>query len=210
MPKYLTEFVGTFFFVLLIALAVNSGSPLAPLFIGLSLSVMVYIGGWISGGHFNPAVSLAATIRGALPVKQFAPYAICQIAGGVGGGLVAALVFGKRFLPAPGKDISIPTALVAEAMFTFLLALVVLNVATVKKVSGNSYFGLAIGMTVAAAAYGAGPICGGAFNPAVALGGYSGTGGAFPAHILYYIVAQLAGGAAAAFFFRIQMTEDSK
>jgi len=210
MPKYLTEFVGTFFFVLLIALVVNAESPLAPLFIGLALVAMVYMGGWISGAHYNPAVSLACAIRGALPMAQLAPYMISQIAGGALGGVVAALVFQKRFLPAPGKDIAISSALAAEVLFTFLLALVILNVATVKKVAGNSYYGLAIGVTVAVAAYGTGSICGGAFNPAVALGGYASSGGPFPSHILYYILAQLAGGALAALFFRIQQTQDVK
>ena len=210
MPKYLTEFVGTFFFVLLIALAVGSNSPLAPLFIGVALMVMVYMGGWLSGGHFNPAVSLAAAVRGALPIPQLAPYMISQIAGGALGGFVASRVFQKSFLPAPGKDVALSTALIAEVLFTFLLALVVLNVATVKKVAGNSYYGLAIGMTVATAAYGSAAICGGAFNPAVALGGYASTGGAFPTHILFYVLTQLAGGALAALFFRVQQAADSK
>lgn len=209
MPKYLTEFVFTFFFVLLIALAVNSGSPLAPLFIGLALMTVVYAGGWVSGAHFNPAVSVALLIRGALPAKDFVPYIIAQVAGGAAGGFVASSVFHKSFLPAPGKDIGLPVALAAEALFTFLLALVIINVATVKKVQGNSYYGLAIGMTVAAAAYGAGPICGGAFNPAVALGGCA-SSQVFPMHIAAYIVTQLAAGAAAAIFFRVQGADDPK
>ena len=56
--KLLTEFVGSFFFLLIIALAAVSGSPLAPLAIGGALMTMVYMGGHISGGHYNPAVSL--------------------------------------------------------------------------------------------------------------------------------------------------------
>lgn len=209
MPKYLAEFIFTFFFVLLIALAVNSGSPLAPLFIGLALTTLVYAGGWISGAHYNPAVSVAIFLRGELPVKDFVPYVVAQIAGGAAGAFAAASIFGKKFLPAPGPGVSLPVALTAEALFTFLLALVVINVATVKKVQGNSYYGLAIGMTVAAGAYAAGPICGGAFNPAVAIGACAGSL-AFPSHIVFYVLVQLAGGAAAALFFRLLQSPDSK
>ena len=70
--KYLTEFIGTFFLVLTVASAVlfaNDG-VIAPLSIGFALMIMVYAGGHISGGHYNPAVSLSALIRGALDKKQ--------------------------------------------------------------------------------------------------------------------------------------------
>ena len=64
MRNYLTEFIGTFFLVLTIGLTVLGGTPLAPLAIGASLMVMVYMGGHVSGGHYNPAVSLAVLLRG--------------------------------------------------------------------------------------------------------------------------------------------------
>lgn len=66
MNKYLTEFIGTFFLVFTIGLAVLSETPMAPLAIGASLMVMVYMGGHVSGGHYNPAVSLAVLLRGKL------------------------------------------------------------------------------------------------------------------------------------------------
>lgn len=209
MPKYLCELVGTFFFVLLIALAVNANSPLAPLFIGLSLMVLVYAFGWISGGHFNPAVSLALAVRGALPIPEFVPYAIAQIVGAVLAGFAASRIFGASFLPEPGKDIALGAALGAELLFTMLLCIVVINVAAVRKTAGNSYYGAAIGMTVAAAAYGAGAISGGAFNPAVMFGGLASKSGAFPTSFALYVLVQLVGGFAAAMFFKLERSEDA-
>ncbi len=185
MPKYLTELLGTFYFVLLIALIVNAGGVLAPLIIGLSLMVVIYMGGWISGAHFNPAVSLSLVVRGALPAGDFAPYAVAQLVGGALGGLVACKVFGRSFLPAPGEHVLLANACIAEVLFTFLFCLVVMNVATTKKIQGNSFYGLAIGMTVAVSAYGAANICGGAFNPAVAFGGVVSKADGFPIHILW-------------------------
>jgi len=92
-------------------------------------------------------------------------------------------------------------AFVIELVFTFALAYVVLNVATAKKTAGNSYFGLAIGFTVMAAAYAGGNISGGAFNPAVAIGitlmGLSSVG-----NLWILLVGELVGGALAAWMFR--------
>ena len=64
--KYVTEAIGTFFLVFTVITAVSSGSPLAPLGIGAVLMVMIYAGGHISGAHYNPAVSIAAFVRGGL------------------------------------------------------------------------------------------------------------------------------------------------
>ncbi len=83
MGKYLTEFIGTFFLVLTITLCVITKQPLAPLAIGGTLTVMVFMGGHISGAHYNPAVSLAAYLRGALPGVELFPYMIVQILGGI-------------------------------------------------------------------------------------------------------------------------------
>ena len=58
-------------------------ATIAPVAIGFALAVMVYAGGRISGGHYNPAVSLAAAIRGALPYAQILPYWVAQVAGAV-------------------------------------------------------------------------------------------------------------------------------
>ena len=89
MRNYLTEFLGTFFLVLTVGLTVLNGSPLAPLAIGSSLMIMVYMGGHVSGGHYNPAVSLAVLLRGKMAsVQEFLGYVVSQLVGAV----VAALV----------------------------------------------------------------------------------------------------------------------
>src|SRR5512135_3665604 len=83
MNKYITEFIGTFFLVLTVGCTVVIGGAgvIAPLAIGSALMVMVYAGGHISGGHFNPAVTLGVYIRGRCPAKDVAPYWIAQLAG---------------------------------------------------------------------------------------------------------------------------------
>ena len=67
-PKLLTEFVGTFIFLTAIALSGNAGA-FAPLAIGITLMAMVYMGGHVSGAHYNPAVSLGLWLRRAVPAS---------------------------------------------------------------------------------------------------------------------------------------------
>ena len=170
--KYLVEFIGTFFLVFTVASAVLFGGEhgvIAPLSIGFVLMIMVYAGGHISGGHYNPAVSLAAAIRGALSWAQIIPYWIFQVAGAA---CAALLVAHWAVLPEiSGCPFSLTQVVVGEFLFTFALCYVVLQVATSKKTEGNSYYGLAIGSTVLVGAFAVGGIfCLGAFNPAVALG----------------------------------------
>ena len=207
MKAYLTEFIGTFFLVLTIYLSVTADLPVAPLAIGATLMVMVYMGGHISGAHYNPAVSLACLIRGALKPKDFVPYLLAQLAGALCASLIGHYIAGKGFAPAPGAMVETGPALLVEILYTFALALVVLNVATSKKTEGNSYYGLAIGFTIAAAAFAGGGISGGVYNPAVGTGpividailhdgGFS--------NLWLYIVGPFVGGAAAAFVFKFQ------
>jgi aquaporin Z len=170
MKNYVVEFVGTFFLVLVVGLTViepGAGS-LAPLAIGSTLMVMVYAGGHISGGHYNPAVTLAVWMRGKCDTKDVAPYMIAQILGGVVAALVTGFCKNNPAVTAATPDVG--RALVVELLFTFALCYVVLNTATSKKNAGNSYYGLAIGFTVLAGAYAGGAISGGAYNPAVACG----------------------------------------
>ena len=210
MRKLLTEFIGTFFLVFTVCLTVLNGTPLAPLAIGASLMIMVYMGGHISGGHYNPAVSLAALMRGALPSGDFLPYVVSQVAGATVAALVVNIITGQTFAPAPAATASTLGALLVELLYTFALALVVLNVATSKKTEGNSYYGLAIGMTVMAAAFAGGGISGGAFNPAVGLGPTiinATMGGGSWASLWLYLVGPFLGGALAAIVFKIQDAE---
>ena len=94
MAKYLTEFIGTFFLVLTIGLCVCQEVPMAPLAIGCALMIMVYMGGHISGAHYNPAVSLGAMMRGAMSSVDLIPYWIAQVAGSLAAAAVVAIIFG--------------------------------------------------------------------------------------------------------------------
>jgi len=207
MKLYLTEFIGTFFLVLTVCLTAPTGNPLAPLAIGASLMIMVYMGGHVSGGHYNPAVSLAAALRGALPKAQLVPYWAAQVLGAVVAAFVAKSTSNLAFACAPGGGVGAGSALAIEFLFTFALCLVVLQTATAKKTEGNSFYGLAIGFTVVVAAFAGGGISGGAFNPAVGLGpilvNALTSGGSF-ANLWLYLVGPLLGGVAAAFVFKQQ------
>lgn len=172
MKKYITEFIGTFFLVLCIGLAVVD-SPLGnvtPLVIGSMLMVMVYAGGHISGAHYNPAVTLAVWMRGRCSSSDVLPYILSQIAGAALAALTVTYLKGDAMPVEASTMADIVKALIAEVLGTFALAYVVLNVATSKNTSGNSFYGLAIGFTVMVCAYIFGNYSGGAFNPAVALG----------------------------------------
>ena len=209
MKSYLTEFIGTFFLVLTIGLAVGSGSSLAPIAIGSVLMVMVYMGGHISGAHYNPAVTLAVYVRGKIDIKEAGIYWVTQIlAGIVAAALVGILVQDESFVfaVAPASSASVVQALLVEILFTFALALVVLNTATAKGTANNSFYGLAIGFTVLAGAFAGGPISGGAFNPAVGIGPNLISQSFDP--IWIYLVGPLVGGALAGLVFKVQNPED--
>ena len=171
MPKYTTEFIGTFFLVLTVGCTGIATGPgvIPPLAIGAVLMVMIYAGGHVSGAHYNPAVTLGVFLRGRLPAADVAPYWAAQLAGGLA---AAAIVQFFRISPPPGAPFvaRVGAGFAAEFLFTFALVYVVLNAATADGTSGNSFYGLAIGMTVLTGAFAVGDISGGAFNPAVAIG----------------------------------------
>lgn len=201
MRKYLAEFIGTFFLVLTVCITVTKAIALAPLAIGGVLMVMVYAGGHISGGHFNPAVTLAALVRGVISAVDAAAYWVAQLVAGVLAALVARFAVQRPTTPAlslSGRTLAV--ALVVEALFTFALAYVVLNVATSKDNADNSFYGLAIGGTVMVGAVAVGGISGGVFNPAVALGGAV-QGLLAWSSIWVYLVANAVGGAVAGVAF---------
>lgn len=204
--KLVVEFIGTFFLVFTVGMAVTTDPDviqgLAPLAIGSALMVMVFAGGHISGGHYNPAVSLAVFIRGKLPAGELLPYWVAQLAGGLAAAGAVAIL---RDIPdAPGVA-ETGDALLVEFLFTFALAWVVLNVATSPGTEGNSFYGLAIGFTVMTGAFAVGSISGGAFNPAVAVGAV--VLGLFDGgDIWIYLLACLAGGLAAGLVFNVVHT----
>jgi aquaporin Z len=208
--KLLTEFVGTLLFLFSISAAVLSGTPMAPLAIGAALMVVVYMGGHVSGGHYNPAVSLAVLIRGKMTAGDLLPYWVAQVLGALTGCFLASQATGKSFAVMPGEGVTTLGAVLVEVVFTFALCLVVLNVATAKATAGNSYFGLAIGFTIVVAAFGGGPVSGGAFNPAVATGAAINSvihgQGAGP--LWMYWVGPLLGGVLAGGTFKLQNPGD--
>lgn len=162
---------------------------------------MVYAGGHISGGHYNPAVTLGIWMRGSIARSDLIPYWLVQAAGAG----VAALTVGYL----KGHPISAPLslavlgpALLAEFLFTFALVLVMLNVATAGATSGNSYFGAAVGLTMMVGVFAVGGISGGAFNPAVVLGA-SLMGLLEWSNFIPYVAAQLAAAAAASVVFKL-------
>lgn len=201
MRKYATEFLGTFIFLFAIVAAVNTAGALAPLAIGATLMVMIYAGGHISGGHFNPAVSLAALIRGGFEGKDLLPYWVAQIVGGVLGALLGGYVTHMGHGAVALSGAMILKALIAEFVITFALCWIVLNTATSKDTEGNSFYGLAIGFIVVAGAFAVGSISGGAFNPAVAIGVTVAKLSAW-GNLWILVVADLLGGVAAGYAFK--------
>ncbi len=211
MRNYVTEFVGTFFLVLTIGLSVLGGTPFAPLAIGASLMIMVYMGGHVSGAHYNPAISLAVFVRGKMAsVGELLRYMTAQVLGAIAAALAVYAILGDTFAPAPAGDATALSALLVEFLYTFALALVVLNSAASAKTHGNSFYGLAIGFTIVVAAFAGGPISGGAFNPAVGIGptiihATMGDGGW--GHLWLYLVGPVLGAAAGAWVFGLQERE---
>ena len=208
--KLVVEFVGMFLFVFTVGMATepsnHSGAVLAPIAIGSILMVLVFAGGHVSGGHYNPAVSTAVFLRGKMKAVEYGAYVVTQFAAAALSGLLVRGIGGRE---AAGATASTGKMLVVELLFTFALAYVVLNVATAKGTAGNSFYGLAIGFLVVVGAISVGWVSGGAFNPAIALGAT--VFGAFPwSHIWIYLLADFAGGAAGAALFLYIQGEHAK
>lgn len=202
MKKYFTELIGTFFLVFVIGMVVIEAGlgTVAPLVIGAVLMVMVYAGGYISGAHYNPAVTLAVLIRGKIGLKDGLFYWLFQL---LGGALAALLVnYFKTGAIVETATPNILPAILIELIFTFALCYVVLHTATSKQTAGNSYYGLAIGFTLMVGVYAGGTISGGAYNPAVALGVSLMKLSAW-SNIWIFVVGNLAGGILAGVAYKL-------
>lgn len=200
MKKYIIEFIGTFFLVLVVAL---TGNPLA---IGVVLAALVYMGGYISGAHYNPAVTLAVWMNKKIESAVALRYILTQFVAAVAAAAIYFVLQGKTFIPQPGINISLPSAIIIEILFTFLLASVILHVAATTKTKGNDYFGLAIGFTLMAGAFAGGPISGGAFNPAVGVGPLLFDFAHIANHttnLFVYLFGPLVGGALASIVYKL-------
>lgn len=214
--KYVYEFIGTFFLVTTVGMVIvqpgAAPAGFAPIAIGTVLAVMIFAGGHVSGGHYNPAVSLAVWARGdkqSFTLGNMLLYWVVQLAAGFVAALLVSYIKGAM-AAATGETVVVAMnnvsaylmpSLVAEFVGTFALTYTVLNVATAKGTSGNSFYGWAIGMAVLAMAYAFGSITGGAFNPAVALG-VTQIGGSSWGNIWIFMVPQLLAAVVAAFVFR--------
>lgn len=198
MQAYLIEFVGALFLTLVAAL---TGNPLA---IGGVLVALVYLGGPISGAHYNPAVSLAQYLRGNIDRAEAVKYVALQLAGAFVAAALFYLLKGMWFIPKPGDNVSFSAALLAEILFTFLLAFTVLETTSHKSPSNNEYYGIAIGLVVMASAFAIAPISGGVMNPAVGIGPLLFDIANWSGHaswMLLYLAGPLAGGAIAGLLF---------
>jgi len=210
-----TEFVGAFMLVFTVALNVGfantsvtvaaGSSTWDPLAIGSILMVLIYTGGHVSGAHYNPAVTLGVLLRGKISKGLAFWYVIFQILGGFFGALLCYMLTGYHPYPHPGTGYTDGEAFICEMVYTGILVLVVLNVATTKAQEKNSYFGMAIGFTVTAAAYSIGPISGAVLNPAIGTGLLSihmFTGGNFGDIWVYWLTPCL-GAVFAGLIFRL-------
>jgi len=199
----LVEFIGTFFLVFTVGMSVidPGAGVLAPIAIGSVLAVMIFAGGHISGGHYNPAVTLGVLLRGKIKPPEAVGYWIVQVAASVVAFVLVSYM--KPAMPASALNgsLNVGPALLAEFIFTFALVFVVLNVATAKGTEGNSFYGWAIGFTVTAGAFAVGGVSGGAFNPAVAIGGSFMNIFAL-GNLWIYVGAELVAGIAAAYTFK--------
>lgn len=193
------EFVGTFFLVLVVAFTTN------PLAIGGVLAALIYMGGYISGAHYNPAVTIAALINNRISLDEAIQYIVTQFLAGIFAAGAFAFIHGSLFLPKLGHNVSPLSASIIEILFTFLLCSVILHVTSERRVKDNSYYGLAIGFTLMAAAFVGGPISGGVFNPAVGVSPLLLDIVHFPenaVHLAIYLLGPLAGGALAGVVFK--------
>ncbi|MCC7246755.1 MAG: aquaporin [Saprospiraceae bacterium] len=205
MQKYLNEFLGTFFLVLIMLLAHNNAgiAPMAPLVTGGVLMALTYAGWHISGAHFNPAVTIAVMMRGKIDRNDAIYYIIAQMAAG----LLAALIGVFLHHCQSGAEISLHSndaicSVTGEFLGAFALVWVFLNVLTAKNNSGQAFYGLAIGFVYMACSYALGSLSGGAFNPALAFG-FSIAGMATWSDIWIYFLGALLGAAAATTVFQI-------
>ena len=199
--KGIAEFVGTFFLTLTIFIAAVNGiaGAFAPIAIGLTLMVMIYALGHVSGAHFNPAVSIGLFLKGDCSQDELPTYLGAQILAGV----LAFFVGSELVLNGAGAaEITAETfdstiaVLSAEALWTFALMFVIINVATEQ--AGNQFYGAAIGLTVMAGAFTVGSISLGSFNPAVTTM-LTVSGKLAVADIWMHIVPQLLGAAGAVY-----------
>ena len=198
MKRYLIEFIGTFFLVFTICL---TGQPLG---IGLIYAAMIYLGGHISGGHYNPAITVAIWLRGKINQFETCYYILAQCIGSFCAAACFNLLTQNTFFPAPLQHVQYWEAITIETLFTFVLCSVFLVLMTSVKLKNNTIYGLAIGLTLSAIIFAGGEISGGAFNPAVAVGPIiydTIIGGGSLSYLVIYLTGPFLGGILSVFCY---------
>ena len=198
--KYLMEMLGAMFLVLSMSL---TGNPIA---IGAMYMILIYVGEGISGGHYNPAVSLAAYLKGGLlNVKDLWYYMLFQVFGGALASVLYFVLTGVNYFPTPAKNFLMWKVFLIELLFTFILAFAFLAVHVSRRLKGSAVSGLVIGFTLLSISY-----LGGTFNPAAPLGSWlflNVNKGALVLDasfktVMLYVTGSLSGGALAALLYQ--------
>jgi aquaporin Z len=204
LKQYLLECVGTFFLVFTI---LSTGNPLA---IGLILASAMYIGAPISGGHYNPAVTLSLWLRGTFSLIQIPGYVLSQISGAFIAGVFYYYLFGKIVFPAPLASLGIIKPLLIEVLGTFIFCSVFLESTTPQRPFSPAN-GLIIGLSLTAISFMGGALSGGAFNPAAGLGPILFDvlkGGLSYSFLPIYLLGPLGGGILASIFYLVMHNKD--
>eukprot|EP00747_Dinoflagellata_sp_TGD_P092083 gnl/TRDRNA2_/TRDRNA2_165282_c3_seq6.p1 gnl/TRDRNA2_/TRDRNA2_165282_c3~~gnl/TRDRNA2_/TRDRNA2_165282_c3_seq6.p1 ORF type:complete len:721 (+),score=154.19 gnl/TRDRNA2_/TRDRNA2_165282_c3_seq6:93-2255(+) len=209
LAPYICEFLGTFLLVFTVGCVVLTGSGIwNATAIAAILMVAIYAVGPISGGHLNPAVTLALLLTSKEESgRKAAIYMSVQVLGGVSAGCLFSTLFGKSVPLGPSAGFGWSDVMIVEVLYTAMLCFVVLNVAASKRnnptSNPNQFFALAIGFVIIAGGYGAGHISGGCFNPAVAFGIDVSSAHLGFGWCLAYMGFELAGALLAAVLFRV-------
>ena len=201
--KLIAEFVGTYFLYLIIGICLTppGAGDMSPLAVAVGLTALVYSCGHISKAHFNPATTVAYLCAGTHRLKDVIAYMLVIIVGAITAALTIPILNSEGMRQIQPAAVQQPAMWISEALFTFALMWVILNVAIAKGTKNNQFYGIAIGFIVGAGAYAVGPISYAAFNPAVALALC--INGFLPWSVLpFYITVQVLAAAAAGLLFR--------
>jgi len=213
--KLMSEGIGTYFLVLTVGLNVLGAAKAGAFSIAAALMIMIYSIGDISGGHFNPAVTMAIHWcgKGKRHLATSAQYICAQIVGAILAAFTYALAYNGRTFPlGPGVGHNWPNVAAAELIFTCLLCMTVLFVAVVDDKPAEELIGFIIASCVTVGGFATATISGGCLNPAVAIGiatAHIVNGGLFFKAILYTL-AELAGAGVAAGIFQTFQSESSE
>ncbi len=177
LPQYLAEFIGTFFMIFfgcgsMILAQTNPAynGSFIPVVWGGAVSIMIYAVGHISGAHFNPAVTMAFWSTGRFPLKRVPGYIASQIAGALTASFVHLFIWGSEHgFGSTRLSVFLSGGFLVEVILSFALMFVIMSVATDSRAVGE-LAGIAIGSTVALAAFVGGPLTNASMNPARSLG----------------------------------------